>query len=172
MSLSSACLSCPQPAPGRDGAGETGHLSAESPPRRILVADDNGDLVEAVAQLLRRRGHEVCVAGDGPAALAAARTFRPEVVFLDIELPVLSGYEVARHLRQQPGLENVLLVATTGHAEEEVRYRAHDAGFDAHLAKPFGVDTVLQIPRQRPAGWLRRPAWLGRRLARALCLPR
>ena len=54
---------------GRDGARETGHVSAESPPRRILVADDNGDLVEAVAQVLRRRGHEVCVSGDGPAAL-------------------------------------------------------------------------------------------------------
>ena len=139
---------------GRDGAGETGNLPAESPPRRILVADDNRDLVEAVAQLLRRRGHEVCVAGDGPAALAAAQTFRPEVVFLDIELPVLSGYEVARRLRQQPGLENVLLVATTGHAEEEVRYRAHDAGFDAHLAKPFRVDAVLRfLAHGRPGGY-------------------
>jgi signal transduction histidine kinase len=138
----------------RDGAGETGHLTAESPLRRILVADDNGDLVEAVAQLLRRRGHEVCVVGDGPAALAAARTFRPEVVFLDIELPVLSGYEVARRLRQQPGLENVLLVATTGHAEEEVRYRAHDAGFDAHLAKPYRVDDVLRLlAHGRPGGY-------------------
>jgi CheY-like chemotaxis protein len=102
-------------------------------------------MVEALAKLLRRRGHEVCIACDGQAALAAVQTFRPEVVFLDIELPVLSGYEVARHLRQQPGLENVLLVATTGHAEEEVRYRAHDAGFDAHLAKPFRVDAVLRF---------------------------
>jgi CheY-like chemotaxis protein len=135
---------------GRGGAGETRDLSAESPPRRILVADDNGDLVEAVAQLLRRRGHEVCVVGDGP----AAQTFRPEVVFLDIELPILSGYEVARHLRQQPGLENVLLVATTGHAEEEVRYRAHDAGFDAHLAKPYRVDDVLNfLAHGRPGGY-------------------
>jgi len=137
----------------RDGTVETGHLPAELPPRRILVADDNGDLVEAVAQLLRRRGHDVCVAGDGPAALAAAQAFRPEVVFLDIELPILSGYEVARNLRQQPGLENVLLVATTGHAEEEVRSRAHDAGFDAHLAKPFGVDAVLRfLAHGRPDG--------------------
>jgi CheY-like chemotaxis protein len=134
---------------GRGGAGETRDLSAESPPRRILVADDNGDLVKAVAQLLRRRGHEVCVVGDGLAALAAARTIRPEVVFLDIELPVLSGYEVARHLRRQPGLENVLLVATTGHAEEEeVQYRAHDAEFDAHLAKPYRVDDVLRFLAQ------------------------
>jgi CheY-like chemotaxis protein len=111
-------------------------------------------LVEAVAQLLRRRGHEVCVVGDGPAVLAAARTFQPEVVFLDIELPVLSGYEVARRLRQQPGLENVLLVATTGHAEEEIRYRAHDAGFDAHLAKPYRVDDVLNfLAHGRPGGY-------------------
>jgi CheY-like chemotaxis protein len=118
-------------------------------------------MVEALAQLLRRRGHEVCIACDGPAALAAVQTFRPEVVFLDIELPVLSGYEVARHLRQQPGLENVLLVATTGHAEEEVRSRADDAGFDAHLLKPFRVDHRAQISRPRPARWLRRPASLG-----------
>jgi PAS domain S-box-containing protein len=139
---------------GRDGAEETRDLSAKSPPRRILVADDNGDLVEAVAQLLRRRGHEVCVVGDGPAALAAARTFRPEVVFLDIELPVLSGYEVARQLRQQPGPENVLLVAITGHAEEEVRYRAHDAGFDAQLAKPYHLDDMLNFLEDgRPGGY-------------------
>jgi CheY-like chemotaxis protein len=75
------------------------------------------------------------------------------VVFLDIELPVLSGYEVARHLRQQPGLENVLLVATTGHAEEEVRLRAHDAGFDAHLAKPYRLDAVSRfLAHGRPGG--------------------
>jgi PAS domain S-box-containing protein len=138
----------------RDDAGETGDVPAESPPRRILIADDNRDLAEAVAQLLRRRGHEVCVAGDGPAALAAAHAFKPEVVFLDIELPVLSGYEVARRLREQPGLENVLLVATTGYAEEEVRDRAHEAGFDAHLAKPFGVDAVLRfLADGRPGGY-------------------
>jgi len=130
---------------GRNGAREPGDPLAEPASCSILVADDNGDLVEAMAQLLRRRGHEVCVASDGPAALAAAQAFRPQVAFLDIELPTLSGYEVARRLRQQPGLEDVLLVATTGHAEEEVRYRAQEAGFDAHLAKPFGLDTVLKF---------------------------
>lgn len=142
---------------GRVGAGETGGLPGESPSRRILVADDNEDMVEAVAQLLRRRGHEVCIACDGPAALAAVQTFRPEVVFLDIELPVLSGYEVARRLREQQGLENVLLVATTGHAEEEVRYRAHDAGFDGHLAKPFRVDAVLRFLAHNRTGGFAAP---------------
>jgi CheY-like chemotaxis protein len=111
--------------------------------------------------LLRRRGHEVCVVGDGPAALAAARTFRPEVVFLDIRLPVLSGYEVARQLRKQPGLENVLLVATAGHAEEEVRYRAHDAEFDAHLAKHFAVDAVLRLlAHGRRGGYAGQLGWV------------
>jgi CheY-like chemotaxis protein len=105
-------------------------------------------LVEAVAQLLRRQGHEVFVAGDGPAALAAARLFQLEVVFVDIELPVLSGYEVARRLRQQHGLENLLLVATTGHTEEDVRVRIRDAGFDAHLAKPYRVDDMLRFLAQ------------------------
>jgi CheY-like chemotaxis protein len=102
-------------------------------------------LVEAVAQLLRRRGHKVCVAGAGPAVLAAARLFQFAVVFVDIELPGLSGYEVARCLRQQQGLENILLVATTGHTEEDVRLRIRDAGFDAYLAKPYRVDDVLQF---------------------------
>jgi PAS domain S-box-containing protein len=133
---------------GRDGADRTDPCAADSPPRRILVVDDNEDLVEVVALLLRRWGHEVCVAGDGPSALAAAQTFRPEVVFLDIELPILSGYEVARRLRQLPGMENVLLVATTGHAAE-TRNRALDAGFDAHLMKPYRVDSVLPLLADR-----------------------
>jgi PAS domain S-box-containing protein len=129
----------------RESAGETSARATASPSRRILIADDNEDLVEAVAQLLRRQGHEVCVAGDGPAALAAARIFQLEVVFVDIELPGLSGYEVARRLRQQRGLENLLLVATTGHTEEDVRVRIRDAGFDAHLTKPYRVDDVLRF---------------------------
>ncbi len=124
---------------------------AKSPHRRVLIADDNADLTEAMALLLRRRGHEVCVVNDGQGALAAAQTFNPEVAFLDIELPMLSGYDVARHLRQQPGLENVLLVATTGHAEEEIRDRTHDAGFDAHLAKPYRFDTMLEFLTQGAA---------------------
>lgn len=120
-------------------------LSTESAPRRILIADDNRGLLHAVAQVLRRRGHEVSVAGDGPTAVAAAQTFRPEAVFLDIELPNMNGYEVARKLRNQPGLENVLLVAATGHPEESIRPLMQDAGFDAYLAKPYGVDEVLSL---------------------------
>ena len=67
---------------------------------------------------------------------------------MDIELPVLSGYDVARRLRQQQGLENILLVATTGHTEEDVRLRIRDAGFDAYLGKPYRVDDVLQFLAQ------------------------
>jgi PAS domain S-box-containing protein len=138
------------PAAGEEAgcAVETGAPATESPSRRILIADDNEDLVEAVAQLLRRRGHQVCVAGDGPAALAAARLFQLEIVFLDIELPILSGYDVARRLRQQQGLENILLVATTGRTVEDVRLRIRDAGFDAYLAKPYHVDDVLRFLAQ------------------------
>ena len=77
-----------------------------------------------------------------------------EVVFLDIELPILNGYEVAIRLRQQPGLENVLLVATTGHAEEAIQCDARDAGFDTHLAKPYQVDTVLRfLTHGQPGGY-------------------
>jgi signal transduction histidine kinase/CheY-like chemotaxis protein len=132
------------------------HSSADSPSRRVLVVDDNEDLVEAAVRLLRRRGHHVHAAGDGAVALVTAQTFRPEVVFLDIGLPGQSGYEVARSLRQQPGLENVLLVATTGRAEEEVRIRAEEAGFDVYLVKPFPVDAMLRLVAHRRCGALGR----------------
>jgi PAS domain S-box-containing protein len=123
-------------------------LSTESAPRRILIADDNRGLLHAMAHVLRRRGHEVSVACDGPAALASARTFRPEAVFLDIELPNMSGYEVARRLRKQSGFKSVLLVAATGHPEESIRPLMQDAGFDAYLAKPYGVDELLSLVSQ------------------------
>lgn len=131
-----------------DSDGTRRLLSTGSAPRRILIADDNRGLLHAMAHVLRRRGHEVSVACDGPAAVATARTFRPEAVFLDIELPAMNGYEVARKLRKEPGFENVLLVAATGHPEESIRSLMQDAGFDAYLAKPYGADEVLRLASQ------------------------
>ena len=104
--------------------------------RRVLVVDDNPDAAESLALLLRVEGHEVRTAHDGPAALKAATEFQPEVIFLDIGLPRVSGYEVARQLREQLGLKKVLLVAVTGYGQEEDRRRSREAGFDAHLTKP------------------------------------
>ena len=106
--------------------------------------DDNIDGVESLAMVLRLEGHEVQVANDGPAALKVAAAFRPEVVLLDIGLPKgMNGYEVARRLREIPGLSGTVLVALTGYGQETDRLRSNEAGFAAHLVKP--VDhTVLQ----------------------------
>jgi signal transduction histidine kinase/CheY-like chemotaxis protein len=106
------------------------------PPRRVLVVDDNVDAAESLATLLRVDRHEVRTAHDGPTALEEAATFRPEVVLLDIGLPKMDGYEVARRLRGQDGFQKALLVALTGYGQEEDRRRAAAAGFDAYLVKP------------------------------------
>jgi two-component system CheB/CheR fusion protein len=122
----------PVPAEGRgDDAARP-----PAPPRRVLVVDDNVDAAESLLMLLRVRGHEVRVAYDGSAAIDAARRFRPEVVLLDIGLPGISGYEVARRLRREPGLEGTVLVALTGYGQEKDRQQSQEAGFDAHLTKP------------------------------------
>lgn len=115
--------------------------------RRILVVDDNLDSAESLALLLGLQGHEVKTAGDGPAAIAAALSFRPEIVFLDIGLPGMNGYEVARKIRTEPGLDGAFLIAMTGYGQEEDVRQAMEAGFDRHLVKPmdFGaLDSLLR----------------------------
>src|SRR5581483_5248216 len=120
--------------------------------RRILIADDNEDFAELTGRLLERKGgHRVKVVYDGPAALAAARAFRPEVAFLDIGLPGINGYDLARQLREEPGLEEVLLVALTGYGQEGDRRRALEAGFDEHLTKPTRFDTLQRVLAERAA---------------------
>jgi two-component system CheB/CheR fusion protein len=105
--------------------------------RRVLVVDDNVDAAETLAMLARLYGHEVRTVHDGASALDAAIAFQPEIVLLDIGLPGLDGYEVARRLRLQPGGDQILLAAVTGYGREEDRARAREAGFDHHLTKPF-----------------------------------
>jgi signal transduction histidine kinase len=104
--------------------------------RRVLIVDDNVDAAESLALVLRLLGHEVRTAYDGRAGLAAARQFRPEVMLLDIGLPGLSGYEVARELRREPEFGRTLLAAMTGYGQEEDRRRSRESGFDHHLVKP------------------------------------
>jgi len=103
---------------------------------RVLVVDDNEDVAQIFSLALRRLGHTVRVAHDGPAALRIAEDFFPEVAFLDIGLPVMDGYGLARHLRQIPGLSGIRLVAVTGYGQDADRDRSHAAGFDVHLVKP------------------------------------
>ncbi len=113
--------------------------------RRVLVVDDNRDAAESLTMLLRAAGHEVQTAHSGPAALEAARAFRPEAVLLDIGLPGLDGYEVARRLRGEAGCGGALLVAVTGYGQDEDRRRAREAGFDHHLVKPADLATLQEI---------------------------
>jgi PAS domain S-box-containing protein len=113
--------------------------------RRILVVDDNVDAVESLALLLRLDGHDVQAVYDGPAALAAAAANPPQVAILDLGMPGMDGYEVARRLRALPGLKNVLLLALTGWAEANDRQRCYEAGFDGHLPKPVDWDALRQF---------------------------
>jgi CheY-like chemotaxis protein len=102
----------------------------------VLVVDDNVDSAESLALWLRLVGHEVRLVHEGLAALEEARVFRPEIVVLDIGLPDIDGYQVAELLRQEAGLEGMLLIALTGYGQDEDRQRCYDAGFDEHLIKP------------------------------------
>ncbi|MFO7178581.1 MAG: PAS domain S-box protein [Pseudomonadota bacterium] len=113
-----------------------------APGRRVLLVDDNQDAAEMLAGLLRAEGHEVLVAHDGPSALAEARAFRPAVALLDIGLPVMDGYELARKLVDTLPTPP-RLVALTGYGQEHDRLRSLDAGFAAHLIKPVDAADLL-----------------------------
>jgi len=113
--------------------------------RRILIADDNQDAAESLSMLLELAGHEVRIAHQGRAALAIARTFRPDTALLDIGMPDLSGYEVAKELRQEPWATRLRLIAVTGWGQEDDRRRALQAGFDHYLTKPIDPDQLESL---------------------------
>lgn len=120
--------------------------------RRVLLADDNEDFVDSMGALLASRGHEVRIAYNGAQALEMAREFRPEVAFLDIGMPRVHGYEVARRMRADPATARCLLVAVTGWGQENDRARARDAGFDRHLVKPVDPAEIAAILEAQAAG--------------------
>ena len=122
----------PKPAPPDPVLAESKTAAA----RRILVVDDNEDSAESLTILLSLAGHKTHTAYDGLEAIEAAATFRPDVILLDIGLPRLNGYEVARKIREQPWGQAVVLVALTGWGQEEDRRRSREAGFNHHLTKP------------------------------------
>jgi CheY-like chemotaxis protein len=105
--------------------------------RRILVADDNRDAADSLAMLLRSDGHEVLVAYDGAKALEAIRESRPDVALLDIGMPEMNGYEVARRVREICPKESLTLIAVTGWGQQSDIARAMEAGFDRHFTKPI-----------------------------------
>ena len=135
--------------PVTDRTGPAVAVAPLGPRRRILVVDDNVDAAEALSELLRDYGHEVLTAHNGGAAIEQASLYRPELVLLDISMPEMDGYEVAKKLRDEVGLNDALLVALTGYGEERHRRLAREAGFDRHVTKP--VDTsklkeLLEVP--------------------------
>jgi signal transduction histidine kinase/ActR/RegA family two-component response regulator len=118
---------------------------------RVLLADDNIDFASSLAFILGGLGHEVAVTHDGEQALAVAREFRPEVAFLDIGLPKLHGYALARELRARPETRGARLVAITGWGQERDRQQAREAGFDEHFVKPVSVEQILEVIAALPA---------------------
>jgi PAS domain S-box-containing protein len=126
-----------------DETGKTSHgQSARLPRRRILVVDDSLLNAASLERLLVALGQDVRTAHDGKQALEAAREYRPDVVLLDIGLPVMDGYEVARRCRQEPRLQKTTLVAMTGYGKAEDRQRSQAAGFNAHLVKPVVLEDL------------------------------
>ena len=115
------------------------------PPRRILIVDDNEDAALALSGVLETYGHTVHQAHDGPSSLEAAALHRPQAILLDIGLPGLDGYEVAKRLRRNPHLSHVLLIAISGYCQDEDRQRSRAAGFDHHLAKPTDHRELLAL---------------------------
>jgi CheY-like chemotaxis protein len=113
--------------------------------RSILVVDDNADAAESLGELLKAWGHEVTVTHDGPAALAALQHTLPDIALLDIGMPAMDGYELAAHLRFQPGCEELPIVAVTGSGGPEDARRSRAKGFSAHLVKPVSAASLLSL---------------------------
>jgi PAS domain S-box-containing protein len=121
------------------------------PRRRVLIVDDNHDAADALAELLILEGHEVHAVYGALAAIDAAIELHPEVVLLDIGLPQMDGYELARRIRQVPGLKDTSLVAVTGYGQAKDKQRTEQLGFDHHLVKPVDPDRLKQILATTPA---------------------
>jgi signal transduction histidine kinase/ActR/RegA family two-component response regulator len=114
-------------------------------PARVMVVEDNPDIARVMAALVKRCGHEPCIAHDGPTALKLAHQFHPQVALLDIGLPGMSGHDLARRMREDQELRFTRLVALTGYGQEEDRRRSREAGFDEHLTKPVSLARLQAI---------------------------
>jgi PAS domain S-box-containing protein len=133
-------------APKSDASPPPQEVEASNGSRlRVLVVDDNIDTVTTLAMLVQESGHDVRTAYDGVSVVETALDYRPHVVLLDIGLPGLNGFEIAKRMRQQPALQNVVLVAMTGYGQESDRQRSREAGFNYHLVKPGDFGRVLEI---------------------------
>jgi signal transduction histidine kinase/DNA-binding response OmpR family regulator len=135
-------------APKKPAAEQSAPLDTTTQPRRVLVVEDQPALSRVTVALLEKLGHEVRAAADGPEALLAVREYNPEVVLLDIGLPGMDGYEVARCLRSEMGDSAPMLVAMTGYSQHEVKRHARKAEFDHHLVKPADMGVLRELLTQ------------------------
>jgi CheY-like chemotaxis protein len=134
---------------GRSQSSAADHApSVQLPRRRILVVDDKPSNAQSLKLLLQALGQEVYTANDGLAALELARQHVPDVVLLDIGLPLMDGYEVARRCREEPTLQGMTLVAMTGYGQDSDKQRSQEAGFDAHLVKPVNLQDLVLLLTQ------------------------
>ena len=132
----------PRPRPTSDGHAPTDGGPPDRSRLRVLVVDDNEHAAQALAMIIDLWGHESRLAFHGDEAFASAEEFRPDVVLLDIGLPGMDGFTVARSLRADPRFRDAILLATTGYHHDEVRTRAAEAGFDRHMIKPLELDRL------------------------------
>ena len=124
-------------------------LLRETRVQRVLVVDDDRDGAEMLAELIDLWGFQTRFALDGRSAMIAAQVFEPQLILLDVGLPDMDGYEIARQLRRQPNLARVVLVALTGWSGPERELRAREAGFDDYIVKPIqpsSLERLLKIP--------------------------
>jgi CheY-like chemotaxis protein/two-component sensor histidine kinase len=137
------------------GESAASRPSARPAGYRVLIVEDSPPIAKIFAMLLQQMGHDARIADGGAAALEQIAAWRPDIVFSDISMPGMSGYELARQIRQHAGGDDILLVAMTGHGQAEDRQRALDAGFDEHLIKPAEMDrleAIFQRAAQRRGG--------------------
>jgi CheY-like chemotaxis protein/anti-sigma regulatory factor (Ser/Thr protein kinase) len=145
-------LPCISEVPQAGAAAEKNSHEPEKMQRgtRVLVVDDNADAAESIAVLLRMEGHEVKTVSDGAQAIACSQVFAPSAVVLDIGLPGMSGYDVARRLRELPATRNAVFIALTGYGQREDRKLASEAGFQHHFIKPADPRAIHEVITRKP----------------------
>jgi CheY-like chemotaxis protein len=131
----------------RSGGGLASDAATPPQGRRILVADDHRDSADSLAMVLQMQGHEVLTAYDGQSAVTLAESFHPEVMVIDVAMPRLDGFEVARCVRASAGGAGVLLVALSGWSDDEDRGKAEAAGFDRYWVKPVTKADLADLVR-------------------------
>ncbi len=130
-------MASPTPTPANSGSG--------SPPRKILVVDDNRDSANTLALLMKLSGSQTATAYDGLEAVEVSQSFQPDVILLDLGLPNMNGFDACRAIRQRDGFDHVKIIALTGWGQEEDRRKTKEAGFDGHLVKPVELDALKQL---------------------------